>query len=81
MPPSQPRPWTRRLLDVSMRTKVLGITIAMNLLTFALLTWHSSQRMQRVFLDQLALRGRALAGTAQAALEYGLIDQVLTDRS
>jgi methyl-accepting chemotaxis protein len=64
----------RRLLDVSMRTKVLGIAIGMNLLTVALLTWQGSVRIQKVYLDQLALRGRALASTVVTALEPAMLD-------
>ncbi|HXC63585.1 MAG TPA: methyl-accepting chemotaxis protein, partial [bacterium] len=60
-------PWKKALQEASLRNKILAVAIAMNLVTVALLTWQSSSRIQRVYLDQAALRGEAAASGSPSA--------------
>jgi len=72
--PPRRRSWSQSLLEPSLRTKVLGVAIAMNVVTVGVLTWQSSVKLQRVYATQLGLRGEALTRSAVAALEPALLD-------
>ena len=62
-------PWKKALQEASLRSKILAVAIAMNLVTVALLTWQSSSRLQRVYLEQAALHGDTPApGSPSAGL-------------
>jgi hypothetical protein len=71
--PAKPT-WRQLLLQASLRSKILSVAIAMNVLTVALLTWQSSARIKQVYLAQVALRGDALSQSVVTALEPAMLD-------
>jgi methyl-accepting chemotaxis protein len=58
----------------SLRTKVLLVAALINVATVALVTWQSSSKLEKIYLEQLSIRGETLTRSVVSALEPAMLD-------